>query len=192
MSFIQNLFTSRDNQTSEVDSQTGNIGNTYVGQQDRLWWNPDTNAFYYSNGNTPGGVPVGGGGGAGNPAAPVNSLQFNNGGVFGGSANLIFTGTVVSVVGNVVATNFLGNGSQLTGLPLTPPGGSNTQVQYNSNNTFAGDPNFTWNAATSTLTVTNINSNAITGGAGGANTQVLFNDSGNINGNGQAPMPICP
>jgi hypothetical protein len=183
VSFIQNLFTSRDNQTSEVDSQTGNIGNTYVGQQDRLWWNPDTNAFYYSNGNTPGGIPVGGGGGAGNPAAPVNSLQFNNGGVFGGSANLIFTGTVVSVVGNVVATNFLGNGSQLTGLPLTPPGGSNTQVQYNSNNTFAGDPNFTWNAATSTLTVTNINSNTIIGGAGGSNTQVLFNDSGNIAGN---------
>ena len=183
MSFIQNLFTSRDNQTSEVDSQTGNIGNTYVGQQDRLWWNPDVNAFYYSNGNTPGGIPVGGGGGAGNPAAPVNSLQFNNGGVFGGSANLIFTGTVVSVVGNVVAANFLGNGSQLTGLPLTPPGGSNTQVQYNSNNTFAGDPNFTWNAATSTLTVTNINSNTIIGGAGGSNTQVLFNDSGNIAGN---------
>jgi len=49
MSFIQNLFTSRDNNANAA---------TYVGQQDRIWWNPDTNAFYSSNGNTPGGIPV--------------------------------------------------------------------------------------------------------------------------------------
>jgi len=49
MSFIQNFFTSRDNNAN---------AETYVGQQDRLWWNPDTNAFYYSDGNTAGGIPV--------------------------------------------------------------------------------------------------------------------------------------
>lgn len=50
MSFIQNLFTSRDNNAD---------GNTYVGQEGRVWWNPVTNAFYSSDGNTVGGIPVG-------------------------------------------------------------------------------------------------------------------------------------
>ena len=49
MSFIQNFYTSRDNNTD---------GNTYVGQQDRLWWNPDTNAIYVNTANTVGGTPV--------------------------------------------------------------------------------------------------------------------------------------
>ena len=49
MSYIQNLYTSRDNNAQ---------GNTFVGQEGRLWWNPDTNAFYYSDGNTVGGLPV--------------------------------------------------------------------------------------------------------------------------------------
>ena len=49
MSYIQNFFTSRDNNIE---------GNTYVGQQDRLWWNPDTNAIYVNTANTVGGTPV--------------------------------------------------------------------------------------------------------------------------------------
>ena len=121
MSFIQNLFTSRDNNAT---------GNTFVGQQDRIWWNPDTNAFYYSDGSTPGGVLI-----------------------TGGSS---------------------GNGTV---------GGANTQVQFNNAGNFGGDPNFTFNSTTSTLTITNIVATTITGGAGGTNTQVLFNDSGNIAGN---------
>ena len=122
MSFIQNLFTSRDNNAN---------ASTYVGQQDRIWWDPDTNAFYYSDGNTAGGILISG----------------------GSSGN----GTV---------------------------GGANTYVQFNNAGNFGGDPNFTFNSATSTLTVTNIvTTNPIVGGAGGSNTQVLFNDSGNIAGN---------
>ena len=122
MSFIQNLFTSRDNNAN---------ANTYVGQQDRIWWDPITNAFYYSDGNTAGGILISG----------------------GSSGN----GTV---------------------------GGLDTYVQYNNSGNFGGDPNFTFNSSTSTLTVTNIvTTNPITGGAGGSNTQVLFNDGGNIAGN---------
>ena len=122
MSFIQNLFTSRDNNAN---------AETYVGQQDRIWWNPVVNAFYYSNGNTPGGVLITGGS-SGN-------------GTVGGTAN---------------------------------------SVQYNSSGNFAGDPNFTFSSANSTLSITNIvTTNPIVGGAGGSNTQVLFNDSGNISGN---------
>ena len=46
---IQNLFTSRDNKLD---------GNTYVGQLGRLWYNPDTNSLYASDGATVGGIPV--------------------------------------------------------------------------------------------------------------------------------------
>jgi len=100
MSFIQNLFTSRDNNAN---------GASYVGQQDRIWWNPDTNAFYYSNGNTPGGIPIGAGG-AGSPGGPVSSIQYNlGGGTFGGTANLVIDGAGLSAVGNITAAWFIGN-----------------------------------------------------------------------------------
>ena len=48
MSFIQNLFTSRDNNANS---------NTYVGQQDRIWYD-STMGFRVSDGNTPGGTPA--------------------------------------------------------------------------------------------------------------------------------------
>jgi hypothetical protein len=122
MSFIQNLFTSRDNNAN---------GANYVGQNSRIWWNPDTNAFYYSDGNTAGGILI-----------------------TGGST---------------------GNGL---------PGGFANSVQYNAGNSnFGGDSNFTFDASTSTLTITNIVANTITGGAGGSNTQVQFNTNGNFTGN---------
>jgi len=118
---IQKFFTSRDNNANAT---------TYVGQEQRLWYDPITNAIYVSDGNTAGGIAVGS------------------------------TGS--------------GNGV---------PGGLSNTVQYNNSGNFGGDPNFTFNSSTSTLTITNIvTSGAITGGAGGSNTQVLFNDGGNISG----------
>jgi hypothetical protein len=71
MSFIQNLFTSRDNNANAA---------TYVGQQDRIWWDPVTNAFYSSDGNTAGGIPVS------LPATAnltINSLTANVGNIVG-------------------------------------------------------------------------------------------------------------
>jgi hypothetical protein len=38
-------------------------GPTFVGQEGRLWYNPVTNGIYVSDGTTPGGIPVAGGGG---------------------------------------------------------------------------------------------------------------------------------
>jgi hypothetical protein len=48
MSFIQNLFTSRDNNANSA---------SYVGQQDRLWYD-STTGLRVSDGNTPGGLPA--------------------------------------------------------------------------------------------------------------------------------------
>jgi len=79
--FIQKVFTSRDNNANSAN---------YVGETGRIWWNPDTNALYYSDGSTPGGLPIGlAGNGA--PAGSVGAVQFNAGGnLFGASANLTF------------------------------------------------------------------------------------------------------
>ncbi len=100
MSFIQNLFTSRDNNANAA---------TYVGQQDRIWWDPVTNRFYYSDGSTPGGIPIGGGGGNGSPGGTNTQVQFNNNGSFGGSSNFTFNGTTVTITGNVAPGNILTN-----------------------------------------------------------------------------------
>lgn len=92
MSFIQNLFTSRDNNAN---------GASYVGQQDRIWWDPDTNSFYYSDGSTPGGIAIGAGGNPFNQLLNTyNSVTFANVNVTGnltGNANI----TDLTVSGNV-------------------------------------------------------------------------------------------
>ena len=92
MTFIQNLFTSRDNNANSA---------TYVGQQDRIWWDPVTNSFYYSDGNTVGGIAIGGGG-TGSPGAPNASVQFNQNGNFGGSSNLTFDGSNLTIGGSLL------------------------------------------------------------------------------------------
>lgn len=52
-------------------------------------------------------------------------VQYNAGGVLAGSENLTFDGTTLSLntasaTGNITANYFLGNGSQLTGISITP------------------------------------------------------------------------
>jgi hypothetical protein len=60
---------------------------------------------------------------SGNVAAAGSNtqVQYNNSNALGASANLTFNNTtnLLSVTGNVAATYFQGNGSQLTGLPAT-------------------------------------------------------------------------
>jgi hypothetical protein len=101
MSFIQQFFTSRDNNAN---------AQTFVGQEGRLWFDPVTNQMYSSNGNTPGGIPLSGGGGT--PGGSDAQVQFNNNGAFGGTANL----TINSATGALTAVSFVGNGSALTGI----------------------------------------------------------------------------
>lgn len=72
-------------------------------------------------------ITITGGGGSGSPGGSNTQIQFNNSGSFGGSANLTFNdstqtlgiGGNVSATGNIVGSFFIGNGSQLTGLPAS-------------------------------------------------------------------------
>ena len=137
MSFIQNLFTSRDNNAN---------GANYVGQQSRIWWNPDTNAFYYSDGNTSGGILITGGStGNGLPGGFANSVQYNAGNSnFGGDSNFTFdASTSTLTITNIVANTLVGGA-----------GGSNTQVQFNNNGNFTGNSNFTYNSSTNAMLMT--------------------------------------
>ena len=72
--FIQDFFTSRQNYPD---------GNTRIGQLDRLWYDSNTNTIRISDGVTPGGIIVTGGGGA---ADAWKTL------VVAGSPNLVATG----------------------------------------------------------------------------------------------------
>jgi hypothetical protein len=134
MSFIQNLFTSRDNNAE---------GNTFVGQQDRIWWNPDTNAFYYSDGNTAGGILItGGSSGNGTVGGTNTQVQFNNAGNFAGDPNFTFnSSTSTLTITNIVANTITGGA-----------GGANTQVLFNDSGNIAGNAQFTFNKVTNTLT----------------------------------------
>ncbi len=80
MSFIQNFYTSRDNNTD---------GNTYVGQEGRLWYNPSTNSIYVNTANVVGGTPVA-------LATGANIV-----------ANIITVNTITSTGGNVTVTGNL-------------------------------------------------------------------------------------
>jgi hypothetical protein len=127
-----------------------------------------------------------------NPGGSNTAIQFNDAGAFGGSNAFTFnkssnTTTITNLVvnssanlGNVATLTILGgdNGYFLqtdgTGnLTWAPggnggngngsPGGANTQVQYNDSGNFGGDPGFTYNELTNTLTVGYITVDTVTG-----------------------------
>ena len=160
MQYIQKLFTSRDN-GAEADS--------YVGQTGRIWWDPITNSFYYSDGVTPGGFPIGAGGGA-NPGGANTQVQFNNNSTFGGVPSFTYNdSTHTAAVTNFTSTgnvNFstTSNVSLGTVANLHITGGSPNYVLSTD-----GSGNLSWSA---------------TGGGStppaGSNTQVQFNNAGSF------------
>jgi hypothetical protein len=149
MSFIQNLFTSRDNNANSA---------TYVGQQDRLWWNPDTNAFYYSDGNTAGGIPV--------TLAPGGNLSINtltaNSGVING--NLVVTGNISPAGANKIGGIFPGPGVVI---------GTNGQLTIDSANLPVSFGNFF--AANNVLSIVNVDEDMILSTDGNAEIQLIGN-----------------
>jgi len=112
--YIQNFFTSRDNNAN---------AETYVGQEGRLWWDPISNQIYSSNGNTPGGIPLAGGGGSSNKIyngssyANIASVSGNLViGISGNTWNFDTAGTLTLPYGAVlrdsaISTLTLGNGA---------------------------------------------------------------------------------
>ena len=85
-SWVQNFFTSRDNNAD---------GTTIIGQTDRLWYDPTTNTIRISDGVTPGGIIVsGGGGGIGKTqidGGAADSVYLDADQVNGGSAASVYT-----------------------------------------------------------------------------------------------------
>lgn len=107
-------------------SRVNNIeASEYAGGSNELgliWYDEITGALRLYTG-LPGGRIINSGGG-GTPGGANTQVQFNNNGTFGGSAGLTFdsaTGTLsagaVAATGNISAQYFVGNGSQLTGIP---------------------------------------------------------------------------
>ncbi len=80
--------------------------------------------------------------------------------VAGANANIIWSNTAgwtlndaVVATGNITAPYFLGNASQMTGLPEADPAGSNTQIQFNDGGAFGADADFYFDKTTNTLVV---------------------------------------
>ncbi len=99
----------------------------------------------------------GGGGGGGTPALPLNSVQFNNAGAFGGDAGFTYNNTtdIVSLIGNLQILNVAANQT-----PLSIAGQSLTGANAQSMVSLAG----TWNTTgTPTAIDLNITSTASNG-----------------------------
>jgi hypothetical protein len=114
MGSVQNFYTSRDNNTDPA---------TYVGQLDRLWYNPTTNSIFVSDGSTPGGAPVDL---AANANAIINNLTVSNINVVG---NLVISGNISAATDVKIGGVRAGPGANIsdtglltidtTGLPLS-------------------------------------------------------------------------
>ena len=134
------------------------------------------NNYYYANGAAF----------SSDPAGANTEIQFNNNGVFGASANLVFdtaTSRIITRNATVLGETLLGDAQTVSiqggvngyvlqtdgagGLSWTAqtggggggngtPGGSNMQVQFNSAGAFAGDAGFTYDTDTNLLTATSI------------------------------------
>lgn len=153
---IQNFFTSRDNNLN---------GNSYVGQFGRLWYNPDTNSIYASDGITVGGIPV-------DLATGANI-----------TANIINVNTITSASGNITVTGNLdisGNiapaGSNKIGGIIPGPGANVSNTGLLTIDT-TGLPlsfgNFTAN--NNILTIVNADEDMILATDGSAEIQLIGN-----------------
>jgi hypothetical protein len=137
---------------------------TYVGPEGQLWYDVNTGILRLGDNVTPGGTIVGGGGGNGTPSGPNASIQFNNGGAFGGNSALTFDAAnsilnlsgEVSATGNITGNYFIGNGALLTG------------VNVSSNAIFNGNSTVSIAAADANVTVS----------VSGVGNVVVFTDTG--------------
>lgn len=156
MSFIQNLFTSRDNNANAA---------TYVGQQDRLWYNPITQTLYVSDGTTPGGIPVNLATGANITAnvITVNELTSTSG-TIEVTGNLTITGNISPASTNKIGGIFPGPGVVI---------GNTGQLTIDSANLPVSFGNFFAN--NNILSIVNMNEDMIIETQGNAEVQLIGN-----------------
>ena len=164
MSYIQNLFTSRDNNAQ---------GNTYVGQQDRLWWNPDTNAIYVNTANTVGGTPV---------TLPstvnlsVNTFTANSGNITG---DLVVGGNISPAAAGKIGGIIPGPGANVSNTGLLTIDTTGLPLSFG---------NFTAN--NNVLTIVNIDEDMILETQGDAEIQLIGNIGFYKSTGGGAPDPV--
>lgn len=107
-SWIQKLFTSRDRNTLKFDDEFGNLGTTFVGEVGRLWYNPDTNCLYVSDGKTPGGIPLNT---CGNVLGVANIAIYDEGNLIANrtaSFDFVGAGVTATAVGNAITISIPG------------------------------------------------------------------------------------
>jgi hypothetical protein len=104
MAFTQKLFTSYQGYSD---------GDIRVGQKNRIWYDSISNTFRISDGETPGGITIGGGSGGGSYTLPTASTIIKGGVKIG--SNITITDGVISV-----AAPFSGNYNDLTNKPTIP------------------------------------------------------------------------
>lgn len=144
-SWIQKLFTSRDRNTIPFDQEYGNIGNTFVGEVGRLWYNPDSNCIYVSDGETPGGIAV-------------NCCGYVN-------ANIAVKDEGVLLTNNVSSFDFVGAGVTATNdgrrVTITIPGDTTSNLTtYDEGNLLTNNTQ-SYNFTGEGITATNVG-NAVT------------------------------
>jgi hypothetical protein len=149
LSSIQEFFTSRKKNV---------VGSTYVGNSDRLWYEPDTNVIKVSDGITPGGIVVGGAGG-GSYILPTASTVTKGGVRIDNSTIVIDINGVISVKNGVYTTESYANPSWITSLPYSKITGSPTNISA-----------FTNDVGYATLTEIQL--------SGGTDNQILVKKSG--------------
>jgi hypothetical protein len=123
MSFTQDLRTQRRNYDD---------GETRIGEKDRLWYDPNTNTMRVSDGETPGGVIIGGfttGGGSYSLPTATTSIK---GGVKIDGTTIGINNQVISVVNGVFTTDSYSDPSWITGLAYSKLTGAPT-VPTNNN-----------------------------------------------------------
>ena len=163
MGSVQNFYTSRDNNTDPA---------TYVGQQDRLWWNPDTNAIYVNTANVAGGTPV---------TLPstvdlvINSITANTGNITG---DLIVGGNISPASNTKIGGVRAGPGANISNTGLLTIDTTGLPLSFG---------NFTAN--NNILTIVNSNEDMILETSGNAEIQLVGNIGFYKPNGGGAPEP---
>lgn len=156
MGSVQNFYTSRDNNTDPA---------TYVGQLDRLWYNPVTNSIFVSDGTTPGGRPVALATGA-NIVANVVTLNTitSTSGTVNVVGNLLISGNISPASTNKIGGIAPGPGVEVSNQGILTIDTANLPLSFG---------NFT--ASNNILSIVNIDEDMILSTEGDAEIQLIGN-----------------